>query len=386
MHVTGPTLQSWTWDQVRRNLSQRDSSMQTPLLSPIALLATGAGLLSILAARAAAEAGISATIYAIERVPSLAQLARDSWRDNCAWIPSNIDLRVLQADSTEVAVARNASPSSDKGASDGCDGTSINSPSLTIAAHAHVIVSEIFGDDPLSEGVLRSLRHATAHLLDRACGWLIPSHVSVHCALAALPPEVDRVALLDEAMAPLYEGQLGLLAPARAGVDLRSLCAASAWEPSDGANTASDHAILSEAVDLCTLSLREPLAEVGADQALLCGSLDAALLPHAHGRVPTAVVSWFSLVMCDGVRLASSPVSSTHWRQVAHMLPATQRIPIPIRADDGNTASAEVELAEVAQTSLEMGGSESEPGLVARLHYSIQDEETTVGLTAVVVC
>ena len=48
----------------------------------------------------------------------------------------------------------------------------------------------------------------------------------------------------------------------------------------------------------------------------------------AAGRVPTAVVSWFYLTLCDGVQLSSSPESGTHWRQLAHVIPARRRRPL----------------------------------------------------------
>jgi hypothetical protein len=72
-------------------------------------------------------------------------------------------------------------------------------PQLVLPERAHVLVHEIFGDDPFSEGVLPTLRHATASLLDPECGMVLPCRVTVHAALVAALPgssSVERAALL----------------------------------------------------------------------------------------------------------------------------------------------------------------------------------------------
>ena len=223
-------------------------------------LGAGAGLLSLLAARAAAAAGLRADIYAIERVPELASLCRGLFQTNGA--PAGIVLHTIVADSMSVRVATTASTGMDddgggrarngpraplpdglpNGLPDGLpadgmgghhpsslesgrgQGSGIGQPSsggTELPHRAQLIVSEIFGDDALAEGVLPSFRHATAELLDRTCGVTIPAQLTVQAALAALPPSVDDAASLREEIAQLGDGLMGSVALGRAGIDLR---------------------------------------------------------------------------------------------------------------------------------------------------------------------
>ena len=339
-------------------------------------LGAGAGLLSLLAAHAAAAAGLNADIYAVEREPQLAALCRAVFEANHTSV--GIHLHVIEADSTAVSVqALPEKPGESRAI--GVDGG-------RLPERAHVLVSEVLGDEALAEGALPSLRHATATLLHRTCGVAIPSQFTLCAAVVALPANVDRAATLCPEMAHLGGGLLSSLTLGRAGVDLRSArmdapratggappredeaCASpsagAASEPpaADLAAAARAHAppptMLTDGVDLCTISLARPPPAPPPGHPLVVGEASAALRSGMQDCTPSAVVSWFTLTLFDDVTLSSSPDSSTHWRQVAHLVPLPHRQP----------------LAELA--AADAGG---RPAAV-RLRYIVHEEESWVRL------
>ena len=199
----------------------------------------GVGLLSLLAARAAAGAGLAADIYAVERDASLARIAQATVEANRVHLPPAVRVHVLHAEVAALAV-QDDSESGDGCAESGYACAENGDGSLQRVAcapprlpeRAHVLVHEIFGDDPFSEGVLRTLRHATASLFDPECGMMLPCRVTVHAALVAALPgssssssSVERAALLVPSGGTQARdlSLLDTLAPHKASVDLRAL-------------------------------------------------------------------------------------------------------------------------------------------------------------------
>ena len=143
----------------------------------------GAGLLSLLAARAAKRAGVRARVIGIEREPALAALAT----------------RVLAANGAALA------PSTLSAA---CARSSALRPGTPpLPRRADIVVAEVFGDDPLSEGALRTLRHAASALLADG-GRMIPRALAVFAALAAVPDEILRRAALPSIVRALEPGRV----------------------------------------------------------------------------------------------------------------------------------------------------------------------------------
>ncbi len=113
---------------------------------------TGTGILAASAAQAGAR-----HVYAIERSPNLAKLARRFFAENGL----EQQITVIEGASTEVSLPE----------------------------RADIMVSEIIGNDPLAEGVVSTAQDARARLL-KPDARLIPSVVSIH----ALPLEVPDAA------------------------------------------------------------------------------------------------------------------------------------------------------------------------------------------------
>ncbi len=335
----------------------RETSLGTSASDPVVVVDIGAGvgLLSLLAARAAAASGLSAAVYAVERQPALAELARATFRANALHFPPGVALHVIQAESTELLVAERETAIGD---ADGRLRADAPSPP-TLPCRAHLIVSEILGDDPLAEGLVPTFRHATHALLEPRRGVLIPARLSLRAALVALPPALLRTAALPDRVGRLGGGEEGLLRclePVRASLDLRSFrrlaedvrrcdavdsrgTAAGAEGIGSSASPppeclATDAALLSEPSTLCTLDLGS-LASAPPDslEALACGSVASRLLPRAEAPAATrAALMWFEAHLADGVIVSSSPSSDTHWRQVV--------FPLPVQADAEAKAEA----------------------------------------------
>ena len=283
----------------------------------------GVGLLSLLAARAAAGAGLAADIYAVERDASLARIALATVEANRVHLPPAVRVHVLHAEVAALAV-QDESESGDGCAESGdaCaengDGTlhaACALPRLVLPERAHVLVHEIFGDDPFSEGVLPTLRHATASLLDPECGMVLPCRVTVHAALVAALPgssSVERAALLVPSGGTGTQARdlslLDTLAPHKASIDLRAL---------------RTSPLISAPVELVTVDLATMLSMTtsGAMDALCSGSVTTRRLRSAPASEPHAVATWFSADFGsagDGASFSSSPSSTTHWRQMMH--------------------------------------------------------------------
>jgi len=283
----------------------------------------GVGLLSLLAARAAAGAGLAADIYAVERDASLARIALATVEANRVHLPPSVRVHVLHAEVAALAV-QGESESGDGCAESGdaCaengDGTlraACAPPRLVLPERAHVLVHEIFGDDPFSEGVLPTLRHATASLLDPECGMVLPCRVTVHAALVAALPgsrSVERAALLVPSGGTGTQARdlslLDTLAPHKASIDLRAL---------------RTSPLISAPVELVTVDLATMLSMTtsGAMDALCSGSVTTRRLRSAPASEPHAVATWFSADFGsagDGASFSSSPSSTTHWRQMMH--------------------------------------------------------------------
>ena len=283
----------------------------------------GVGLLSLLAARAAAGAGLAADIYAVERDASLARIALATVEANRVHLPPAVRVHVLHAEVAALAV-QGESESGDGCAESGdaCaengDGTlhaACAPPRLVLPERAHVLVHEIFGDDPFSEGVLPTLRHATASLLDPECGMVLPCRVTVHAALVAALPgssSVERAALLVPSGGTGTQARdlslLDTLAPHKASIDLRAL---------------RTSPLISAPVELVTVDLATMLSMTtsGAMDAICSGSDTTRRLRSAPASEPHAVATWFSADFGsagDGASFSSSPSSTTHWRQMMH--------------------------------------------------------------------
>ena len=153
-----------------------------------------------------------------------------------------------------------------------------------------MLVHEIFGDDPFSEGVLPTLRHATASLLDPECGMVLPCRVTVHAALVAALPgssssssSVERAALLVPSGGTQARdlSLLDTLAPHKASVDLRAL---------------RTSPLISAPVELVTVDLATMLSRTasGAMDALCSGSVTTRRLRSAPASEPHAVATWCS--------------------------------------------------------------------------------------------
>ena len=339
MPATTPSMPATTlpaWTALMMNDSARAHAYATALKYAIGTHAAagrrhvtvldvgaGVGLLSLLAARAAAGAGLAADIYAVERDASLARIAQATVEANRVHLPPAVRVHVLHAEVAALAV-QDESESGDGCAESGdaCaengDGTlraACAPPRLVLPERAHVLVHEIFGDDPFSEGVLPTLRYATASLLDPECGMVLPCRVTVHAALVAALPgssSVERAALLVPSGGTGTQARdlslLDTLAPHKASVDLRAL---------------RTSPLISAPVELVTVDLATMLSMTtsGAMDALCSGSVTTRRLSSAPASEPHAVATWFSADFGsagDGASFSSSPSSTTHWRQMMH--------------------------------------------------------------------
>ena len=257
----------------------------------------GAGLLSLLAARAAKRAGVRARVIGVEREPALAALAT----------------RVLAANGAALA------PSTLSAACARSSALRPGTPSLP--RRADIAVAEVFGDDPLSEGAIRTLRHAASTLLADG-GRMIPRALAVFAALAAVPDEILRRAALPSIVRALE--------PGRVCADLRHTRLS--W--------------VTESTRLWGCSFDAP----------------ASLPTHATGEAevevtastpPNAIVVWWELDVGGGATLSSGVDSATHWRQL--VIPLDERWRRPLAPGSRATlrweVSAEEECVRVSAVS-----------------------------------
>jgi len=151
---------------------------------------------------------------------------------------------------------------------------------------------------------------------------------------------------------PEADGAAGEASPsprlrtAKQSAAIRSNQKAGEASPSRGLGAPQRFALLSDAADLGTIDLAAisqqsrsdlaapPLAGCGlgsSSSAVWSGSAEVRVLPAARAAacVPNCLVGWFSAGFDGGITLSSGPTSCTHWRQVAHFLPAGERRPLP---------------------------------------------------------
>ena len=270
-----------------------DSPLEEELL--IVDLGAGCGLLSLLAARAAAVCGACVRVLAVERERPVAQMAREIFGANRQALPEGVTLQVIEADSGALCLGG------------------------ALPRRADIVVSEVLGDDPLAEGVLLALHHAHTHLLAHG-GEMLPSALSVVAALVAMPTAAD-LATLRPAVGGRHGGPLRLLEPGRVGTDLRQHGAPASASASASSTSAWEYVTRPAVVWRCRLGELPMTGDASA-------SLTAVQVVSA--AVPTALCFWFEAELSEGAPLlSSSPSSRTHWRQMLVPLPEeAQRVPL----------------------------------------------------------
>ena len=141
---------SWYQRALRSNVGPEDVVVE---------IGTGSGVLAASAAKAGAR-----HVYAIERVPSTARLAREFFAEN-----GITNVTVLEGDSTRIDLPENGT----------------------------LLMSEIIGNDPLAEGVIPSVRDALDRLL-KPNAKLIPNWIRIGATLFQLDPHIyDRFFVSD---------------------------------------------------------------------------------------------------------------------------------------------------------------------------------------------
>ena len=228
-------------------------------------IGAGAGLLSMMAASAGA-----AEVVACERDATLAAAA-------CADIEFNDFGDVV----TVVGAHSRLLSEKDVGAID-------------------IIVSEIFGSDALSEGVLPTLAHAQSALL-KPSGVMVPGKLVICAALVFSGTLGLRESAPDDALRRCFD----VLAPMRCSAHLPDV---------PGLMLLTETA--SFELDLNARPLRT------------CGVLQVEdLLATAHGDAD-AVAYWFDVVFSDGAHVATGPDDGwrPHWAQTLFRLERTRTV------------------------------------------------------------
>lgn len=140
-------------EDVPRTLAYREALQRCIRPEDIVVdVGTGTGVLAALAAQAGA-----AQVYAIERSPNTAKLAKAFFAAN--GLADRIT--VIEGDSTEISLPQKA----------------------------HVMVSEIIGNDPLDEGIIRTTQDAIARLLEPNPR-LIPGRLQIFALPLQVPDKV----------------------------------------------------------------------------------------------------------------------------------------------------------------------------------------------------
>jgi hypothetical protein len=170
-----------------------------------------------------------------------------------------------------------------------------------------LLIHELFGTDPLEEGVLQSIRDARDRWLAPG-GRLLPLGFTLRAAAyggpdwEALPPMADR---LRAALDPLGLQPGPLLPAARGGLSRR---------PEGGLRAPPDSARLSEVIDLLHVDLMD-------DRALTEGELRAPLTVRRAGEL-RAMLVWFEVELDEERRLSTDPAGpTTHWGWQVYDLP-----------------------------------------------------------------
>ena len=164
-----------------------------------------------------------------------------------------------------------------------------------------LIISEIFGSDALSEGVLPTLAHAQAALLRPNAGIMIPGKLVIRAALACSGVLRPLESACGETPVDRLRNSFGSLAPRRCSVHLPDV---------PGAKLLTD--VASYALDF------------NARPLLTCGTLQAEVVTTTAGDVDS-VAYWFEVVFADGARVATGPGDGrrAHWMQTLFRLSPT---------------------------------------------------------------
>ena len=232
-------------------------------------IGAGAGLLSMMAARAGA-----AEVVACERDAALAAAA-------CADIEAN----GLGEFVTVMAAHSRALGDDNVGRFD-------------------LIVSEIFGSDALSEGVLPTLAHAQSALL-RPTGVIVPrmepGMLIIRAALACSGALRSLDSACGDSSVERLRNSFETLAPRRCSAHLPDV---------PGAELLTD--IASYALDL------------NARPLVTCGAMQAEVVAIKDGAAD-AVCYWFELAFANGARVATGPEDGrrAHWMQTLFRLSPT---------------------------------------------------------------
>ena len=229
-------------------------------------IGAGAGLLSMMAAKAGA-----AEVVACERDVGLAAAA-------CADIEAN-----GLGDSVTVVGAHSRALGDDN------------------VGRFDLIVSEIFGSDALSEGVLPTLAHAQSALLRQATGLMVPGKLIIRAALSCSGALRSLDSACGEAPVDRLRNSFETLAPRRCSAHLPDV---------PGAKLLTD--VASFALDLNA----RPLATSGALQENVEVTADG---------VADSVAYWFDVVFADGARVSTGPDDGgrPHWTQTLFRLSPT---------------------------------------------------------------
>lgn len=170
-----------------------------------------------------------------------------------------------------------------------------------------LLIHELFGTDPLEEGVLQSIRDARDRWLAPG-GRLLPLGFSLRAAVyggpdwEAVPPMAER---LRAALDPLGLHPGPLLPAARGGLARR---------PEGGLRPPAPTAQLSAELDLLHVDLMD-------DRALPEGELRVPVPIERSGEA-RAVLVWFEVALDEQRRLSTAPSGpSTHWGWQVYDLP-----------------------------------------------------------------
>ncbi|KAJ9460768.1 Protein arginine N-methyltransferase 7 [Diplonema papillatum] len=245
-------------------------------------LGCGTGLLSLLSVRAGCR-----SVYAVERFVEIARIADRVFRKNGLGPPRCV---LVPKHSSDVAVGPPAAG----------DGGSV----FDVPGPPDVAVHEIFGTDPLSEGLLPALRSARASGLISPATLLCPGRFRVWAA-AASSPELLSHAGIGGGTGLVWPG---FVSPRKLEVDLAKI---------------SDLQLHTEPAVVWEVDL--------SGEVPLSGSLPVALPAQAGVGSAAArfVVHWFDFLCGDDAWYSTAPrVDSPH--PVAHWVQNVEILPEPL--------------------------------------------------------
>eukprot|EP00753_Platysulcus_tardus_P019255 PLAT7085.1.p1 GENE.PLAT7085.1~~PLAT7085.1.p1 ORF type:complete len:743 (+),score=286.79 PLAT7085.1:26-2254(+) len=233
-------------------------------------IGTGSGLLSMMAARAGASAVVS-----VECLPEVAAVAREivdknGWAAHC---------RLHNMMSTDMTVGGAAGQLQEK---------------------ADMLVSEVLGADPLSEGVLQTIKHAREALV-KAGAPMVPCAVVVHAALCQSHCLRSRTVPAEEHALGIDLSPLRAVSKRRQGVRLVEV----------------EHSLISEVWEACRLDFVAGDLSIGQ-----CFDCDV----HASSEGSAAFVAyWFTLYLTPSISISTAAEDSDsfrahHWSQMLWQL------------------------------------------------------------------